>query len=133
MARASLRARLAALLALALAPAPLAAPAGAQQLKKGQVSGTILSFSATGPPAAFTSIATLPATGRFVLMQICANDGPATVAGDTVGTIYVSNGNGDGCTRFHPGIALPPGEDMGFTNGAAVGVTVVLNGVLSKK
>ena len=77
---------------------------------------------------------TIPPTGRFIITQICANEGPTTIQGSaSLGTLFVANGNGDGCTRFQPGLAVPPNEALTFIHGEGTSVTVMMTGVLSKK
>jgi hypothetical protein len=100
------------------------APAFAQTLSKGTLSGTILSGVAHAP-AGGNAVAMMvaPSSGHTVLTQVCfthsgMNVCPGgAVVGSTLGTIagtdcVASTAAGSNCTRFDPGVVLPPGETL---------------------
>jgi len=95
--------------------------ATAQTISKGTLSGTILSGVASAPAGGTVTLLTAPATGHTILIQVCFTDPgnnlcPAgRVSGSTLGQIKGNSCSstlvaGSDCTRFDPGIILPPGE-----------------------
>ena len=119
-------------------------PAFAQTVKQGNVSGTLLSASGSAPMGGTDgAILTTPASGAFVLTQICTTGEPgsnngdnAQVVGSTVGVIAQSYGADLGsCTVYTPGLAIPPGEELRCVQGGAStgAVRCTVTGVLSKK
>lgn len=120
-------------------------PAFAQAVKQGNVSGTLVSASGsalTGGTDAL--ILTTPASGAFVLTQICTagtpgsnNEDEVRVVGSTLGPIAQSYGTDSlgVCTAYTPGLAIPPGEELRCVQAGASGsaVTCTVTGVLSKK
>jgi len=120
-------------------------PAFAQTVKQGNLSGTLVSASATAPMGGTDAvILTTPASGAFVLTQICTagtpssnNEDNARVVGSTLGPSAQSYGTDSlgACTVYTPGLAIPPGEELRCAQGGASGsaVTCTVSGVLSKK
>jgi hypothetical protein len=117
----------------------------AQTVKQGNVSGTLVSASGTAPMGGTeVAILTTPASGAFVLTQICTTGAPGSnnednvrVVGSTIGALAQSYGTGNlgSCTVYTPGLAIPPGEELrcvqgGASSGAA---SCTVTGVLSKK
>jgi len=120
-------------------------PAFAQAVKQGNVSGTLVSASGSAPMGGTDAlILTTPASGAFVLTQICTagtpgsnNEVQARVVGSTLGPIAQSYGTDSlgACTVYTPGLAIPPGEELRCVQGgaSASAVTCTVTGVLSKK
>jgi hypothetical protein len=120
-------------------------PAFAQAVKQGNVSGTLVSASGSAPTGGtVATILTTPASGAFVLTQICTAGTPAAnnevqvrVVGSTLGPIAQSYDTGSlgTCTVYTPGLAIPPGEELRCVQGgaSASAVTCTVTGVLSKK
>ena len=117
-----------------MAVALTSATAQAQTLKGG-LAGVIVTKTATAPADASVDAYTTPLgtkadPGFFVLMQVCVdNEGKITLSGSTMGEIPLS----DDCTSFSPGLALPQGEVLTFTDFSSNLHPVVLTGVVSKK
>ncbi len=102
-----------------------ATSADAQQLKRGELTGTVVSASATAPPLSSVSLLTAPASGHFIVTQVCG--GP--IEGSTIGTLSF----GGGCTEFVPGFALPANEELEIRNeGASFDINGLVTGVESK-
>lgn len=122
-----------------------AGTASAQVVKQGNLSGTLVSASGTAPSAGVDGpILTTPASGAFVLTQLCTAGTPgqnngenARVVGGTLGVITQQYGDSTlgSCTVYTPGVAIPPGEELRCVQiGASAGpVTCTVTGVLSKK
>jgi hypothetical protein len=120
-------------------------PVLAQSLKAGNLSGTVVSASASAPTGGSDAvILTAPASGAFVLTQICTagtsgsnNEDAVRVVGSTLGPIAQSYGTDSlgACTSYTPGLAIPAGEELRCVQGGASGspVTCTVTGVLSKK
>ena len=103
----------------------LAAPATAQVVKKGALSGTLLSGVANAGDGATASILTAPASGVTILLRVCSSkpvsgQNPLVgVRGSTLGLIATfgsdAQENEDGgraCVDLDPGLVLPPGEEL---------------------
>ena len=101
-----------------------APPALAQSLKKGTLSGILLSGvgNSAGPPA---TILTAPATGVTILLKTCAAKGISgqnplvQVRGSTLGLIasfgteaIENDEGGRACLDLSPGLVLPHGEQL---------------------
>jgi hypothetical protein len=120
-------------------------PAFAQAVKQGNLSGTVVSASGTAPMGGTDAlILTTPASGAFVLTQICTAGAPGSnnednvrVVGSTVGPIAQSYDTGDlgSCTAYTPGLAIPAGEELRCVQSGASGgaASCTVTGVLSKK
>jgi len=123
----------------------VSSPVLAQNLKAGNLSGTVVSASATAPMGGTDAlILTTPASGAFVLTQVCTAGAPGSnnednvrVVGSTVGPIAQSYVTGDlgSCTVYTPGLAIPAGEELRCVQSGASGgaATCTVTGVLSKK
>jgi hypothetical protein len=123
----------------------VASAALAQSVKHGGLSGTVLSASAVALSGGTDAlILTAPATGSFVVTQICTmgtpgsnNESNAQVVGATIGRIAQIHTGGDlgSCTQYTPGFAIPAGEDLRCVQVGASGsaVTCTVTGILSKK
>ena len=100
------------------------APAVAQQIKNGTVSGTLMSATAAVPMGSSVTVFTTPSAGPFILIDVCAEFGI---------TISVSRFGPIGrCFFFRPGLALPRSATITCTNkGDEDGVCTII-GVLSK-
>ena len=126
--------RLAPILVLSTALALSATIAQAQTMKIG-LAGKVVTATATAPnnasvDAYTTPLATKVDPGFFVLTQVCVDDeGNIMLSGSTMGEIPLM----DDCTSFSPGLALPPGEVLTFTNFKGSPHPVVLTGVVSRK
>ena len=89
-------------------------------------------------------ILTAPASGAFVLTQLCTagtpgsnNEDEVRVVGSTLGALAQNYGTDTlgACTTYTPGLAVPPGEELRCVQVGASGspVTCTVTGVLSKK
>jgi hypothetical protein len=108
-----------------------AAPAVAQELKLGTLSGTVMSFGLSVPAGTTVAALTVPADKSFVVTQVClALVTDFTLNGSVFGTAPLCELTGGG--KYSPGIAFAPGESVTFTNSSAHAATVVINGVLVK-
>ncbi len=122
-------------LTLTLAVGLWGAAAQAQTLKAGGLSGPIVTQSVLVPQNCSMVVFTTPAPGSkggfFVLTQVCVEDGgDMELSGSSVGRILLD----DDCQTFTPGLAIPQGETLTFTetrnNSDQVGM---ITGVMSKK
>jgi hypothetical protein len=123
----------------------LAGPALGQTVKKGTLSGTVVSASATAPSGGTQAdLLTTPATGSFLLTQLCLVGAPGFnnvenghVAGSTLGRIaqVYTDGNLGSCSTWEPGLAIPAGETLRCVQtGASAGpLACTITGVQSKK
>ncbi len=111
-----------------------ATSADAQVLKGGGFSGTLITETAVAPTFSSVDIYTTPSglkALKFILTQVCVEDRGAVVfSGSTMGTVALF----DDCTTFSPGLAIPKGETLTFTEIDESGnIAVMITGVLSKK
>lgn len=104
--------------------------AQAQQVKKGELSGTILSGGVSVPASSSLVVFTAPATGNFILTTFCARD--VALSGNTVGPIAPADSD-EPCLVFVPGFAIPSGEVLTCTNDEVDPGICSVSGVLSKK
>jgi hypothetical protein len=106
--------------------------AQAQVVKKGTLSGTIVSQGATIPFSDSVPVYTAPAAGDgfFILTQVCASAQSVTISGSVLGPLAVSTGN---CQSFTPGVALFPSEVLTCSNSSGNDQECMVTGLLSKK
>jgi hypothetical protein len=96
--------------------------AHAQQLKKGTLSGTLV--SATAPAGnSYLDVYTTPMDKAFVLTQAC---GCWTCRTGTFGPFAAASGT-EPCATYVPGLALPRGETIQCTGDGACTLTGVLS------
>lgn len=107
----------------------------AQVIKKGELSGRIVTVGVLGPAGGSAVLYTAPDAkeGRFILSKLCAaqENGNHAVLASSLGSLEATDR--PDCTDFSPGLALPPGEQLtcrGFTD---TGRYCVATGVLSRK
>jgi hypothetical protein len=121
------------LLVLSVAGALMVSPATAQTLKKGTMSGTIQTKSATVPATMSGTVFTTSATGFFIVTQWCSEFTAGSLVAGSVALLRTGNavsGN-ERCTSYVPGIALPQSTAVMFTNPGSSAQTVTITGVLS--
>jgi hypothetical protein len=114
-----------------------AASAGAQAINKGGFSGTLFTQTAVVPNNSSVDIYVTPSGNKalkFILTQVCLEPLTAVdLTGTTMGKIIVPD-LPDHCVTFIPGLAIPRGETLTFTESAGGGDTsVMIIGILSKK
>lgn len=139
--------RLSVAFSLCAALALAAAPTLGQDLKKGALSGTLLSGAATAGAGLTAAILTAPATGVTVLLRVCAaktvmgQNGLVGVSGSSLGLIATfgsdaqeNQSGGHACADLSPGLVLPPGEQLTCADvGGANSATCTAMAVVSKK
>ena len=121
------------LLVLSVAGALVVRPATAQTLKRGTLSGTIETHSATVPAGGTATVFTTSATGFFIVTQWCSEFTAGSLVAGSVALLRMGNavaGN-ERCTSYVLGIALPQGTAVMFTNPGLSAQTVTITGVLS--
>ncbi len=107
----------------------------AQTVKKGTLTGKILTRSVNVPDLGSAAVFTtdVEAKGAFwlILTQVCVEDeGDLTFDGNTMGQIVLDNE----CTTFEPGLAIPRGETLTFTETGNQGAQgAMITGILVKK
>jgi len=112
--------------------------AEAQEIKKGGLSGRIISVAVEIPANSNTPVFTTPSSRFFILTQVCTRTGAGPIPlliGSTFGVFIlgdVSQTEGI-CRTFSPGIALPQNEALSFTTANTVSARGMITGVLSKK
>jgi hypothetical protein len=106
-------------------------PAMAQVIKKGTLSGKIVSAAVEVAPTTAATVYTTPATGFFILTQVCVQDrSEMAVRGATLGPLVTD----DRCTTYTPGVALPRNEVITCANNDATPTGACsITGVLSPK
>jgi len=114
----------------------LSATAHAQQLRRGTLSGTIVSRSANVPGNGSVTVYTTPASdgGVFILTQVWGWDpGCVTLRGETFGVVS-QPGMGAAPSRFEPGIALPANEKLICQEACGLqGTYCAITGILSPR
>jgi len=107
--------------------------ASAQTMQRGTLSGVITSASAFVPQNSSVGVYTTPSgakAARFILTQVCVEDSKEIVlSGNTMGDIVLD----DDCTTFMPGIAVPVGEVLSFSEQNNGDQSGMITGILSKK
>jgi hypothetical protein len=99
------------------------APAFGQVVKKGTLSGTLLSGAVTAAAGTTETILTAPSSGFTILLRVCGakpvgGENPVVaVSGSSLGVLATfgsdatENQGGNGlCADLSPGLVLPPGE-----------------------
>jgi hypothetical protein len=105
------------------------APAHAQQVKKGTLTGRIVSAAVEVPGNSSGPLFTTPAKGFFVLTQVCTEDKDADVRGATLGPIY----NENKCTTYNPGIGFPQNEAITCVNNNPDPSGCFITGIITRK
>jgi len=123
----------------------VAALASAQTVKKGTLSGTVVSATATNPSGgSVVNLLTTPASGSFLITQVCfrgtngSNNGDNLyIEGSSIGRVAnaYESGADASCSTWNPGFALPPGETLscGQEGASADPGYCTLTGIQSKK
>ncbi len=111
-----------------------ATSADAQVLKGGGFSGTLITQTAVAPNNSRVDIYTTPVglkALKYILTQVrVENRKDVVFTGSTMGTMPLM----DDCTTFNPGLAIPKGETLTFTEDRGNGdMAVLITGILSKK
>lgn len=119
---------------LTIGLAAFAATSADAQAIKGGFSGTLFTATAVAPDSSSVDIYVTPSgtkVRKFILTQVCVEDRKdVEFTGSSMGKIILAND----CTTFTPGLAIPAGETLTFTETAANGnMSVMITGVLSKK
>jgi len=108
----------------------------AQQLRRGTLSGTIVSRSAGVPGNGSVTVYTTPASGAgFLILTQLWNSDPncVTVRGETFGVIAQPSMS-EQPSRFEPGIALPANEKLICQESCGLQATYcAITGVLSPR
>jgi len=112
--------------ALALA----AGSAQAQQIKNGELSGTLMSGHALVTANGQANVLQTPSKGQFIMTQFCREDGDTDLQGSSLGVITTPNNN---CTEFSPGVPVPRDEVLFCRNNDGQSRSCSVIGVLSKK
>jgi hypothetical protein len=110
--------------------------AGAQSMKKGTLSGTVMSGYVTLAATSSAMVFTTPASGFFILTQACPTFGmgQARLVGNTVGDLPTPVPSVSNCVEFVPGLALPANEVLTCHNlTGSGGIPCAVTGVLSTK
>ena len=110
----------------------------------GGLTGEVVTATATSTSGVTAVVYSTPATGDFVLTQLCLYESTnfsssallGGFKGSTLGGLaHTGNaGVGEGsCTEYFPGLRIPPGESLSYrTNATGVAFTVVtVTGVYS--
>ena len=110
----------------------MSAPAKAQSVKKGTLSGTVATQGVTVPADSSAAVFTAPADGEgfFIVTQVCSSAQSVTLSGSAMGPVAVAGGI---CESFHPGLALQPSEVLTCTNTSGSSQECMVTGLLSKK
>lgn len=110
--------------------------AEAQTIAKGTISGVILTKSVDVPSGGAADVYTTDAAGikgslRLIITQVCVSEDEQdlTLDGNTMGQIPLSNQ----CTTFEPGLAIPQGETLTFTDTNTTNQAAMITGILVKK
>ena len=118
--------------AVLLTGVALTTPAQAQQLKKGTLTGEILSKTWPIQANSSATMFTTPTKGFFVLTQLCVeNKNNVTVRGATVGLLLFPGD--EKCTTYNPGIAFPQNEAITCVNDGASASSCLITGVITNK
>lgn len=130
-----MRRRLVLLLFSFLAVSIPPAVAGAQQIKKGELTGkveTAFSYSTEfGVPKLLLQV---PPKLSFVLTQVCRShdDNSLSIGDGAPGTVIIVLEPGAFCTTFAPGLAIEPGSALYHTLGLMGNGHLYVTGVLTK-
>jgi hypothetical protein len=116
-------------MALVVAIALVAGSAQAQQIKNGELTGTVKSGHVLVSGNGQATVLQTPNKNQFIMTQFCKEDGDTNLQGSTLGVITTTNG----CTEFSPGVAIPPNEVLFCNNGDSQSRSCSVTGVLSKK
>ncbi len=114
---------------LVAAMALAAGVAGAQQIKGGDLTGTVMSGHALVEGNGQGTVMQTPTKGQFIMTQFCKEDNSTQLQGSTLGVITTDND----CTTFFPGVAIPANEILFCRNFDGQSRSCSVTGVLSKK
>jgi hypothetical protein len=114
---------------LAVAIVLTAGVAQAQQIKKGELSGTLMSGHALVTANGQANVLQTSSKGQFIMTQFCKEDGDTELQGSSLGVITTTNG----CTEFSPGVPIPRDEVLFCRNDDNQSRSCSVMGVLSKK
>jgi hypothetical protein len=103
--------------------------AGAQQIKNGDLTGTVMSGHALVDGNGQANVLQTPTKGQFIMTQFCKEANSTQLQGSTVGVITTDND----CTTFFPGVAIPANEILFCRNLDGQSRSCSVTGVLSKK
>ena len=122
------------ILALTVAVTLAASAAQAQTMKKGALDGTIVTRSVFVPLNTAVDVFVTPTAaskgGFFVMTQVCVtNRNRLLLSGNTMGDIVLDND----CQTFSPGLAVPAGETLTFTEQNNGDHSGMITGILTKK
>ena len=106
-----------------------AGAADAQQIKSGELTGTVTSGHALVSGNGQATVLQTPAKGQFIMTQFCKESNSTELQGSTLGVITTDND----CTTFVPGVAIPPSEILFCRNLDTPSRSCSVTGVLSKK
>jgi len=116
--------------AVLLTGVALTTPAQAQQLKKGTLTGEILSKTWPIQANSSATMFTTPTKGFFVLTQLCVeNKNNVTVRAASGGLLP----GDEKCTTYNPGFAFPQNEAITCVNDGAGASSCLITGVITKK
>lgn len=124
------------LLSSFLVLAGLGQVAEAQTVKRNTLTGPIVSKSASMTPHVAAPVYTTPATGFFVLTQLCVTRGSrVTVTGNTMGVVVHSfHGSRGLCNTYRPGLQVPANETLTCTDTSNItNHSCTITGLLSSK
>jgi hypothetical protein len=118
---------------LAVALVLNASLAGAQTIRSGGPSGTLVSASVPAPPGSAPIVYMTPATGFFVLTTACFPLVSFGVSASGFGRIPAD----DFCIHYSPGLALPQSSTITCNYSCpgctSTGVNCTVGGVVTKK
>ncbi len=120
---------------LAAALALTASSVDAQIMKKGVLTGRILSAARTIPAGQPSSLFSTPSLGDgvFIVTQFCQSSPDVVFSSDNVDPVPTYPGPNGGCTTFTPGIALQPGVAILCTNNSVTEQSCAVTGIHSPK
>jgi hypothetical protein len=108
----------------------------AQSLKKGTLSGEVVTASVTAAPGTSPTVITAPPTGAYIVTQAFQIGGCGSINASGFGRVPVVLPDGTG--EFSPGLALPPNSTVTCDNpgcgpGTPPSVQCILTGVQTTK
>lgn len=106
-----------------------AGTAWAQQIKNGNLSGTLMSGHALVTGNGQANVLQTPSKGNFIMTQFCKEDNDTELQGSSLGVITTTNS----CTTFSPGVPIPRDEVLFCRNPDTQSRSCSVMGVLSKK
>ena len=116
-------------MALMVAIALAVGSAQAQQIKNGELTGTLMSGHTLVTGNGQANVLQTPSKGRFIMTQFCKEDSDTDLQGSTLGVITTTKD----CTEFSPGVPIPRDEVLFCRNGDSQSRSCSVMGLLSKK